>query len=147
MCGKVDIPTHFTDWKLRLRLSLSELSRVTQAGNASRDLHPGLPLPSGTWDSPMSAFGEGNRGDGLTIAPQLEVQGLFQGPDVQLVLPAPLLNRRLETGREGSPLPKPRLGTPRESPSSRLASICPPPAPAWCQMCQLWLLSTESLIY
>lgn len=94
-------------------------------------MNPVSYLPLDTWGSPTSASGKGSRGEGLTKASQLEVLGLFQRPDVKLVPLDPLLNPRLEAGREGSLLPKPRLGAPRESPSSRLPSICPPPAPAW----------------
>ena len=72
-----------------------------------RDLNAGLLSCLDTWGSPKSAFGEGNSVEGLTVASQLEVLGLFQGPDVGLVPRGPLLSPRLGAERESSPLPKP----------------------------------------
>lgn len=72
-----------------------------------RDLNAGLLSCLDTWGSPKSAFGEGNRVEGLTVASQLEVLGLFQGPDVRPVPRGPLLSPRLGAERESSPLPKP----------------------------------------
>lgn len=54
-----------------------------------RDLNAGLLSCLDTWGSPKSAFGEGNRGEGLTVASQLEFLRLFQGPDVGLVPQGP----------------------------------------------------------
>lgn len=72
-------------WKLRLRVSLSNLLKITQGGNDWQGFECWSPVLLDTWGSPKSAFGEGNRVGGLTVASQLEFLCLFQGPDAGLV--------------------------------------------------------------
>lgn len=102
---------------------------------AGRDLNAGLLFSLDTWGSPKAAFGEGNRVEGLTVASQLEILGLFRGPDVRLVPQGPPLSPRLGAEREGSPLPKPRLRAPRESPSSLPTQHLPSTSPCLAARC------------
>ncbi|EAX07296.1 hCG2038121, partial [Homo sapiens] len=88
-------------------------------------------LPLDTWGAPKSAFGEGNSIKVSAGASQLEILGLFQRPDVRMVPRGSPLSPRLGAEREGTLLPNPRLGTPRESLPPHLHGIWPPPAPAW----------------